>query len=166
MTLSAIAVVGCGGDDNTGGGQPAGYGGAAPATAGSDQARAGNGSGRVSVGLGRTNLGNVLVDGDGRTLYLWKADKGTDSACDGACATAWPPLITAGKSTAAAGVSAAKLGTTKRADGRTEVTYNGHPLYTFSGDSAPGQTNGQESDGFGAEWYVVSAAGNAIESGM
>ena len=106
------------------------------------------------------------MDGGGRTLYLWKADKGTASACAGACATAWPPLITAGKPTAAAGVSAAKLGTTRRGDGATEVTYNGHPLYTFSGDSGPGQTSGQESDAFGAEWYVVSATGNEIESGQ
>ena len=63
------------------------------------------------------------------------------------------------------GVSASKLGTTKRGDGTTEVTYNGHPLYTFAGDSAPGQTTGQGSDGFGAEWYVLSAAGTAIETG-
>jgi len=163
--LTAIAVAGCGGGDDTGGGGRAGgYGGATPATAGSGQAPAGNGSGAASVGLARTNLGNVLVDGDGRTLYLWKADKGTASACDGACASAWPPLTTVGKPTAAAGVSAAKLGTTKRADGGIEVTYNGHPLYTFAGDSAPGQTNGQASDGFGAEWYVLSAAGDEITS--
>ena len=165
IALTAIALAGCG-DDNTGGGGRAGpYGTATPATGGPDQAPADPGSGTAVVGLGRTNLGDVLVDGDGRTLYLWKADKGIDSACDGACATAWPPLITTGEPTAAAGVSAAKLGTTTRPDGGTEVTYNGHPLYTFSGDTAPGQINGQESDAFGAEWYVLSAAGTEIETG-
>ncbi len=166
MTVAAIAVAGCGGDNTGGGGQVAGYGGATPATADSSPAPAGDGAGVASVGLADTKLGKLLVDGGGRTLYLWKADKGTASVCDGACATAWPPLTTAGKPTAAAGVSAAKLGTTKRSDGATEVTYNGHPLYTFSGDGGPGQTSGQESDAFGAEWYVVSAAGNEIESGQ
>lgn len=87
------------------------------------------------------------------------------STCNGACASVWPPLTTNGKPTAASGVSAAKLGTTKRSDGRTEVTYNGHPLYTFAGDSAPGQTTGQGNQGFGAEWDVLSAAGNKIEIG-
>ena len=157
MAMTAIAVAGCG-DDNAGGGGRAGsYGG-------SGHAPADNGSGPAAVGLGGTSLGDVLVDGEGRTLYLWKADKGSVSACAGECATAWPPLITTGEPTAAAGVSAAKLGTTKRADGDTGVTYNGHPLYTFSGDGAPGQTNGQGSDAFGAEWYVLSAAGTEIES--
>jgi len=164
IAVTAIAAAGCGDDSTGGGGRAGAYGGATTATGGSGQAPADDASGSAAVGLLRTNLGNVLVDGDGRTLYLWKADKGTASACDGECATAWPPLITAGEPTAAAGVSAAKLGTTKRADGDTEVTYNGHPLYTFSGDGAPGQTNGQGSDAFGAEWYVLSAAGTEIES--
>jgi predicted lipoprotein with Yx(FWY)xxD motif len=86
--------------------------------------------------------------------------------CDGACASAWPPLTTADQPIAGAGVSASKLGTTKRGDGTSEVTYNGHPLYTFAGDSAPGETTGQGSDDFGAEWYVLSAPGTPIESGQ
>ena len=119
--------------------------------------------GAASIALANSSLGKILVDGKGRTLYLFEADKGTASACDGACASAWPPLATAGKPTAGPGVAASDLGTTKRGDGTTGVTYNGHPLYRFSGDSAPGQTTGQGIDGFGAEWYVLSAAGNAIE---
>jgi predicted lipoprotein with Yx(FWY)xxD motif len=87
------------------------------------------------------------------------------SECDGACASAWPPLTTTGKPIAGPGVSAAKLGTTKRSDGTTEVTYNGHPLNTFVGDSAPGQTTGQGNQGFGAEWDVLSSVGNKIEMG-
>jgi predicted lipoprotein with Yx(FWY)xxD motif len=134
---------------------------------GSSSAASGGGptksSGGPTVDLASTSLGKVLVDGSGRTLYLFEADKGPKSVCDGACAAAWPPLTTKGKPTIGAGVSAAKLGTTKRSDGSTEITYNGHPLYTYAGDTAKGQTNGQELDDFGAEWYVLSAAGNKVE---
>ena len=154
MAAVALAVAGCGdssGDQNVGG-----YGVTRPAD---------DGSGTASVALASSNLGEILVDGEGRTLYLFEADKGTASACDGACASAWPPLTTDGRPTAGSGVSAAKLGTAERSDGTTGVTSNGHPLYTFAGDSGPGQATGQGSDGFGAEWYVLSAAGNAIETG-
>ena len=151
----ALAVAGCGG--GSGGTSSGAYGGssAAPAAAG---------SGGASVALAHSNLGTILVDGQGRTLYLFEADKGTASTCDGACASVWPPLTTAQKPIAGPGVSASKLGTTKRDDGTAEVTYNGHPLYTFAGDSAPGQTTGQGSDDFGAEWYALSAAGTQIET--
>ncbi len=152
----ALAVAGCGG--SYGGQQTASYGAPSP-TAPTES------SGAASVGLASSKLGKILVDAQGRTLYLWEADTGTASTCSGACASAWPPLTTEGQPVAGAGVSAAELGTTKRQDGTTEVTYNGHPLYTFSGDSVPGQTAGQGSDGFGAEWYVLSATGNAIETG-
>jgi predicted lipoprotein with Yx(FWY)xxD motif len=118
----------------------------------------------ASVKLASTPLGNVLVDAKGRTLYLFEADKGAMSQCAGACATAWPPLDTTGKPTAGAGVDAARLSTTERADGSIEVTYNGHPLYTYAGDTAPGQTSGQGVDGFGAKWYVLSAAGDKIDN--
>ena len=150
-----LAVAGCGGGSGGSGGAYGASGGAPGAAA----------SGTASVALAQSNLGKILVDGQGRTLYLFEADKGTASACDGACASAWPPLTTDDQPVAGAGVSASKLGTTKRGDGTTEVTYNGHPLYTYAGDSAPGQTNGQRSDGFGAEWYVLSAAGTPIETG-
>jgi len=87
------------------------------------------------------------------------------STCNGACASAWPSLTTASQPIAGPGLSASKLGTTRRSDGTSEITYNGHPQYTFTGDSAPGQTTGRGSDGLGAEWYVLSAAGNQIEMG-
>ena len=152
IAVVAFAVAACGG---TSGG---GYGGGGGSTASSS-------SGKGSVALASTKLGKVLVDGKGRTLYLFEADKGTMSTCDGACASAWPPLTTSGKPTAGAGVVAANLGTAKRADGTTGVTYDGHPLYTYAGDAAAGQTTGQAINGFGAEWYVLSAAGSAIETG-
>ncbi len=118
--------------------------------------------GKGSVALASTKLGKVLVDGNGRTLYLFEADKGAMSKCDGACASAWPPLTTSGKPTAGAGVVAAKLGTAKRADGTTGVTYDGHPLYTYAGDGRPGQTTGEGLTDYGAPWYALSAAGKTV----
>jgi predicted lipoprotein with Yx(FWY)xxD motif len=159
----AFAVAGCG--SSSGGEHAAGYGAPSPTAPASGQAPATNGAGGASIALASSELGRILVDDKDRTLYLFEADKGPASTCDGACASAWPPLTTAGQPIAGSGVSASKLGTTERGDGTTGVTYNGHPLYTFAGDSAPGQTTGQGSDGFGAEWYVLSAAGNAIETG-
>jgi predicted lipoprotein with Yx(FWY)xxD motif len=106
----------------------------------------------------------MLADAEGRTLYLWEADQGDQSACDGACAEAWPPLTADGKPAAGEGVQADLLGTSKRADGTLGVTYAGHPLYYFAGDQAAGQANGKGSDGFGAKWWPVSPDGAAIES--
>jgi predicted lipoprotein with Yx(FWY)xxD motif len=139
-----------------------GSGGSGPY--GATAAGGSSGSGGSSVALASSKLGKILVDAKGRSLYLFEADKGTMSACGGACATVWPPLTTTGKPTAGTGVSASKLGTAKRDDGSTGVTYNGHPLYTYAGDSAPGQTNGEGIDGFGAEWYVLSGAGDKIDT--
>jgi predicted lipoprotein with Yx(FWY)xxD motif len=110
-------------------------------------------------------LGKILVDAKGRTLYLFVADKGPSSTCNGACASAWPPLTTSGNATAGPGVSASKLGTTMRSDGTTEVTYNGHPLYYYVADTAPGQTTGQAISQFGAEWDALSPAGRKVENG-
>jgi predicted lipoprotein with Yx(FWY)xxD motif len=149
IAVVAFAVAACGG---TSGG---GYGGGGGSTAASS-------SGKGSVALASTKLGKVLVDGNGRTLYLFEADKGAMSKCDGACASAWPPLTTSGKPTAGAGVAAAKLGTAKRADGTTGVTYDGHPLYTYAGDGAPGQTAGEGLTDYGAPWYALSAAGKTV----
>ena len=103
------------------------------------------------------------MDDKGRTLYLFAADTSTKSTCDDGCAQAWPPLMTSGKPGASAGVKASLLGTTKRADGRLQVTYNHHPLYTFYKDTRKGQTKGQGLDFFGGEWYAVSPAGKTVE---
>jgi predicted lipoprotein with Yx(FWY)xxD motif len=149
LVVLALVVAGCGGSSGA-------YGGSKPS--GSSAA-----TGSSAVKLASSKLGKILVDSQGRTLYLFQADKGTSSTCSGACATDWPPLTTKGKPTAGAGLSAAALGTTKRADGTSEVTYHGHPLYLYAGDTAPGQTNGQGSDDFGAEWDVLTAAGKKID---
>jgi predicted lipoprotein with Yx(FWY)xxD motif len=117
----------------------------------------------ATVSIRSTKLGPILVDAKGRTLYLFEADKTTKSTCDGACASAWPPLTVTGMPTAGTGVKASLLGTSKRNDGTTEVTYAGHPLYGYAGDTAPGDTTGQGLDQFGAEWYVLNAAGHKVE---
>jgi predicted lipoprotein with Yx(FWY)xxD motif len=117
----------------------------------------------VKVAIANSGLGRILVNGRGRTLYLFEKDKHGKSTCSGNCAGFWPPLITSGKPLATAGARTSLLGTTKRADGRLQVTYNRHPLYSFIKDARKGQTNGEEVDAFGAEWYAVSAAGAKVE---
>jgi predicted lipoprotein with Yx(FWY)xxD motif len=114
------------------------------------------------VSTARTSLGRILVGPRGNTLYLFEKDKNGKSACVGQCATFWPPLIATGKPIAAAGTRASMLGTTKRADGRLQVTYNHHPLYTFAKDTKKGQTNGEGVIAFGGQWFVVSPAGVRI----
>jgi predicted lipoprotein with Yx(FWY)xxD motif len=151
FSLAALAVVGalvlaaCGGSStssSSGASSTPGYGAAAPkATSSSTSASV--------VSTKTSSLGTFLVDASGRALYLWDADHGSMSACTAACAQAWPPLTT--------------TGTTKRADGSREVTYAGHPLYTFSGDTQAGQTTGEGNNGFGAPWWVVTPGGAALQ---
>jgi predicted lipoprotein with Yx(FWY)xxD motif len=121
----------------------------------------------AATGIGAAALapGTALVDGTGRALYLFEADTGTTSACTGPCAQVWPPLLAQGTAPTASGaVQAGLVGTATRADGTEQVTYNGHPLYYFSGDKAPGDTRGQALDRFGGEWYVVAPGGDEIDS--
>jgi predicted lipoprotein with Yx(FWY)xxD motif len=107
-------------------------------------------------------LGQILVDGSGRTVYLFVADTGTTSTCYTSCAQLWPPVLTTGAPQAGTGVQASLLGTTKRTDGTTEVTYAGHPLYYYLPDTQPGATSGQGSSTFGALWWVLSPSGAAV----
>jgi predicted lipoprotein with Yx(FWY)xxD motif len=117
------------------------------------------------VSTGGSSLGRILVNDKGLTLYLFEKDRRGRSACSGTCAAYWPPLLTRGKPTAKNGAKATLLGTIRRADGTTQVTYAGHPLYRFLPDTKPGQTKGQDSHTFGAGWYVLTPAGKKIESG-
>jgi len=163
FSLAALAVAGamvlaaCGGSStSSSSGSAVGYGAPAAGSAG--------GSGAASVvGTKTGSLGTFLVDGKGRALYLWEADHGSTSTCTGACAQAWPPLTITGPPKASGAVRGSLLGTTKRADGSREVTYAGHPLYLFAGDSRAGQTTGQGSTAFGAAWWVVTPAGKALQ---
>ena len=152
VALVALAVAGCGGNNDNG-----------DAHASSALPKTKNGS-SATVGVASSSLGNILVDSQGRTIYLFQQDTGTKSTCSGACATNWPPVRVSGKPKAGSGVNASMLGTTPRSDGKPQVTYNGHPLYLFQGDSSAGDTNGQAITAFGAAWYVVSPAGDAITS--
>jgi len=127
------------------------------------------GAPRAAAGVGpvvstaSTGLGTILVDSRGRTLYLFQADRNGRSACTGQCAGAWPPLLASGKPRVAGSAKASLVGTTKRADGKLQVTYNHHPLYTFVKDTKKGQTTGENVNAFGAEWYVVSPAGASVQ---
>jgi predicted lipoprotein with Yx(FWY)xxD motif len=150
VPLVALAA-GCGGGNNSGGAPAAS---AAPPKTSSGHA--------ATVGVASGSLGKVLVDSKGRTLYLFKKDQGTKSSCSGACATNWPPLRASGKPTVGSGAHASMVSTSKRSDGSSQVTYNGHPLYLFMGDQKAGDTNGQGISAFGGLWYVLSPAGSQI----
>jgi predicted lipoprotein with Yx(FWY)xxD motif len=132
----------------------------------SSPAATGQAGGTATVSLASVSgiPGKALVGGNGRTLYLFQADKNGTSACSGACAAAWPPDTVTGSPQAGGGVSQALLGTITRADGTMQVTYGGHPLYYFTADAAGGSAHGQAVKAFGAEWYVVGAAGSKIDT--
>jgi predicted lipoprotein with Yx(FWY)xxD motif len=121
--------------------------------------RAATSASAPSVQVAQTKLGRILVNGQGRTLYLYMKDRGTKSACSRRCAQVWPPATVSGTPVAGPGVAAAKLTTTRSADNGRQLVYNGHPLYTLSADVRPGQINGE---GFLGTWFVVSAEGKRI----
>jgi predicted lipoprotein with Yx(FWY)xxD motif len=132
-----------------------------PAAGGSASA-----SGATVITTASSAAGTFLTDGSGRAVYLWVADTGDASTCTGACAGAWPPVTTTGTVTASGGAKASDLGTITRSDGTKQVTYDGHPLYYFAGDSGPGTASGQGSDGFGAKWWLVSPAGSDVTAAV
>jgi predicted lipoprotein with Yx(FWY)xxD motif len=143
LPLAVLALAGCGGSASH----------ALPTTS----------NGRpASVGVASTGLGNVLVDRQGRTLYLFGRDSGAMSACTGACAVNWPPLRVRGSPLVGSGAQPSDVATTARPDGISQLTYNGHPLYTFVNDKKPGDTNGEGINAFGGSWFAVSAAGDKV----
>jgi predicted lipoprotein with Yx(FWY)xxD motif len=107
-----------------------------------------------------------LTNGSGRAVYLWVKDTSDASQCSGACAGAWPPVTATGSVTAGGSAVASDLGTITRSDGTKQVTYDGHPLYYFAGDSGSGQANGQGSDSFGAKWWLVTPAGADVTAAV
>lgn len=142
-------------------GSTSGYGGGA-GPAGASTGPAGTSHQGMTITTGTGADGTFLTDGAGHAVYLWVKDPGGKSVCSGACAGAWPPVPASGKVTASGGAKAADLGTITRSDGTKQVTYDGHPLYYFAGDSGAGQTNGQGSNGFGAKWWLVAPSGAQI----
>jgi predicted lipoprotein with Yx(FWY)xxD motif len=147
IPLTALALASCGGNKD--------------ATASTAQPKTASGR-PATVGLANSGLGKILVDSQGRTLYLFKKDAGTKSTCFGECASDWPPLRADGKPAVGRGASASIVGTTTRSDGKPQVTYQGHPLYLFEGDQKAGDTNGQGITAFGAAWYALSPQGNQV----
>src|SRR6185437_13880683 len=110
--------------------------------------------------------GSFLTNGAGRAIYLFMADSTGKSACDGACAAAWPPVIATAQPTATGGAQASGLSTITRSDGSKQVTYDGHPLYYFTGDTGPGTDKGQGLDNFGAKWWLVAPTGSTITTAV
>lgn len=177
LALLAIAIAGCGGgsSSNSYGGESSSESkssaknesASAPGNrygnSSSESAAAGAESGAGVITLGHTKVGMVLVDSNGMTLYDFHKDKGTTSSCYGPCAEGWPPALTEGEPTVGNGASASKLGTTERKDGTTQLTYAGHPLYTFVEDKKPGEANGNDVKAFGGQWYALK--GNGEEAG-
>ncbi len=115
-----------------------------------------------TISLRKTNLGLILVNARGHTLYLFAKDRNAKSSCSGSCTRFWPPLLSRGKPTAGSSVNKSLLGTTRRRDGTMQVTYNKHPLYTYALDQRAGQTKGEGNSLFGAKWWAVSAKGRAV----
>jgi predicted lipoprotein with Yx(FWY)xxD motif len=150
--IGTVVIAGCGGGSSSSSSEPS-SGEPAAETTGA------GGSGTIA-GSEISGLGTVLVDAEGMTVYEFTEDKGTTSNCYGECEAAWPPVEASGKPPAGEGAMSADLGTTKRKDGTLQVTYKGHPLYTFTGDQAAGEANGSELDG---TWFALSESGSAVK---
>lgn len=169
--IGAIAAViaGCGngGDSTSASGSGGGKEGAGSGGATSNQVSNPEDIPIAVISTGKAGqLGQVLVDSEGRTLYDFHKDKRSlysakDSACYGACVEDWPPLLTGGEPGAEGKAMATKLSTLERKDGTLQVTYYGHPLYTYAGDRKPGEANGNEAMAFGGRWYALGPEGEA-----
>lgn len=155
LTALALIVAGCGGasmTSSTSSSQPS----KTPVSA-----SGGSSGGAVTTVSAASNpkLGMIIVNSSGLTLYDFQKDNGTESACYGSCAKIWPPLTTSGAPQAGEGATSSKLGASKRTDGMTQVTYDGHPLYTYSADMSPGETNGNGITAFGGSWHALDPSG-------
>ena len=146
LLLAALIVAGCGGNGSS----------ASPTIPKTSDGQA------ATLGISNGDLGKILVDSEGHTLYLFEKDTGTTSTCTGECASNWPPLLANSTPTLGSGANASLIGTSKRPDGTSQVTYNGHPLYRFENDKKAGDTNGEGVNAFGAGWFAVSAAGDKV----
>jgi predicted lipoprotein with Yx(FWY)xxD motif len=137
-------------------------------SSGTSSSAAGSGSSASStvITTKTSSGGSFLTNSAGRAVYLFMADTTGKSTCDGACAAAWPPVVATGQPTASGSAQASDLGTITRSDGTKQVTYNGHPLYYFEGDTGPGTDKGQGLNGFGALWYLVTPSGSSITTAV
>jgi predicted lipoprotein with Yx(FWY)xxD motif len=153
LAAAAVLVAACSSSAKAGGGGGGSTSGRAVSAGGAS----------VTVETHSGSMGTFLTDSAGHSLYLFVADKGGKSACSGSCATYWPPLTAKGAPKASGDAKASLLGTITRSDGSKQVTYAGHPLYTYVQDSAPGDTTGEGSTNFGAAWWLVAPSGQPIE---
>jgi predicted lipoprotein with Yx(FWY)xxD motif len=149
--IPLIALAGCGGGSNKASAGPT----TKPVTMTGKPA---------TIGVANTGLGKILVDTQGRTVYLFAKDTGKTSTCTGACASAWPPVTVNGTPTAGRGANSSMVGTTTRSDGTTQVTYDNHPLYRYVGDQKAGDTSGQGVNAFGAGWFALSSSGTQVNA--
>ncbi|MCW2718308.1 hypothetical protein [Pseudonocardia sp.] len=157
--LVATLATACSGVAASAPGAAGGYGAAAPlASAPGAPAR----TAPFSLATAQSGLGTILTDGQGRAVYLFDADTGSRSSCVGACASVWPPVSTTNPSIAGPGAHTALLGTSRRTDGSTQLTYAGHPLYYFVNDAGPGTTAGEGITNFGGSWFVVAPTGDKL----
>jgi predicted lipoprotein with Yx(FWY)xxD motif len=166
---AALLVAACSSAASTGSSAaaPASPAGASTPSAGASSPAAASGaSGGTVITTAKSSAGTVLTTSSGRAVYLWVKDTGDMSNCDGACAGAWPPVTTTATATATGGAKASDIGTITRSDGTKQVTYDGHPLYYFAGDSGPGTATGQGSDGFGAKWWLVAPTGSDVTASV
>ena len=159
---AAVVVAACSSGATSSAAAPA----ASPAGGSSSSSAGASSPGGTVITTATSSGGTVLASGSGRAVYLWAKDAGDMSSCNGACAGAWPPVTTTGAATASGGAKAGDIGTITRSDGTKQVTYDGHPLYYYSGDSGPGTASGQGSDAFGAKWWLVNPNGSDVTAAV
>jgi predicted lipoprotein with Yx(FWY)xxD motif len=153
VALASSLAIGCGGG-----------GSSSTTNAGGASTAASTSGGAATVAVAdNSKLGPILVNAKDRTLYLFEKDESDESYCNGNCANVWPPYTTKGGPKAGKGADASKLGTLKRDDGSTQVTYNGAPLYLYVNDNKASEASGNELDQFGAEWYALRPSGEKAE---
>ncbi|MEY9934375.1 putative lipoprotein with Yx(FWY)xxD motif [Catenulispora sp. GP43] len=166
LAAAAVLLAACGGSSSPASSQPAPSTSSTSPTSPTSPSSSSTGTAPPAAGaavsLGSTSLGMVLVNEQGFTLYLFQADTPTMSACSGACAAVWPPATATGTPVAGPGLTPSLLTTLTRSDGSKQLVYNGHPLYTYAGDNAAGQTAGEGNTSFGAGWFAVNAGGNKV----
>lgn len=157
LAVALLAAAACSSSGSSSSGGSTSPSAAAPASSGTSS---------TVITTKTSSGGSFLTNGAGRAVYLFMADSSGKSTCDGACASAWPPVIASGQPTANGGAQASGLSTITRSDGTKQVTYDGHPLYYFVGDTGPGTDKGQGIDGFGAKWWLVAPSGSSITSAV
>jgi predicted lipoprotein with Yx(FWY)xxD motif len=159
--IAVLAIAGCGSSSDNGSSSSSGgaYGSGEESTKAATKPASTVGTVAVVTAASAPKLGKIIVDSKGFTLYDFHKDKGTTSSCYGGCAKVWPPLISEGEPQVGEGAMLSKLGTTQRKDGTLQVTYAGHPLYTYTADTKPGEAKGNDFSSYGAQWYALLPSG-------